>query len=279
MSFSRGQWLTLAAGVIVFFLLFFINRKQPLHGPLSAMADDKHAGAEKSFDEIVNAGGDTVPVPIMNKVNELTGMMNGGEGKDVSKIADEIIRIYDSCGAFIKASLYMEKMGSRLNSPSYWNEAGERYYNYASAAKPEYKNALLSESKKCFNSALLLDSNNADAIVGSGKCIVEEGQNPMQGIGMIEKVIQKDSDNEKAQLALGIFSIKSAQYTKAIYRLNKVLQINPSFNEAYIYLAEVYESMGDKKVAVEKLKKYCSTIKDTVILNSIHQYIHKLEQG
>jgi hypothetical protein len=37
--------------------------------------------------------------------------------------------------------------------------------------------------------------------------------------------------------------------------------------------------MGDKKVAVEKLKKYCSTIKDTVILNSIHQYIHKLEQG
>ncbi len=54
-----------------------------------------------------------------------------------------------------------------------------------------------------------------------------EGANPMEGIMQLRELITKDSTNVDAQYYLGLFSVKSGQYDKAIDRFNKVLALRP----------------------------------------------------
>ncbi len=54
-----------------------------------------------------------------------------------------------------------------------------------------------------------------------------EGANPMEGIMQLRELVVKDSTNVDAQYYLGMFSVKSGQYDKAIERFDKVLSLKP----------------------------------------------------
>jgi cytochrome c-type biogenesis protein CcmH/NrfG len=73
----------------------------------------------------------------------------------------------------------------------------------------------------------------------------------MKGVQQLLKVVEKDSNNMKAQLMLGIGGVISRQYDKAITRLNKVVAAQPQNLEAVSWLADVYAESGDKQNAVK----------------------------
>jgi tetratricopeptide (TPR) repeat protein len=54
-----------------------------------------------------------------------------------------------------------------------------------------------------------------------------EGADPMAGIMQLRELVQKDSTNVDAQYYLGLFSVKSGQFDKAIERFKKVLILRP----------------------------------------------------
>lgn len=54
-----------------------------------------------------------------------------------------------------------------------------------------------------------------------------EGANPMEGIMQLRELVVKDSTNVDAQYYLGLFSVKSGQYDKAMERFDKVLSLKP----------------------------------------------------
>jgi tetratricopeptide (TPR) repeat protein len=167
----------------------------------------------------------------------------------------------------------MEELAKLEKSPDIWYKTGERYMDISDLVEITDRGALLTKAEDCFNNALKIDSNNLDAKVGIGACIVEQGDNPMMGIKMITEVINKDSDNEPAQIALGRFSIKSAQFARAVYRFHRVMEIDASFHEGYLYLAQAYEGMGNKKEAIVNLKKYRNFAPDSTIKSQIDKHI------
>jgi tetratricopeptide (TPR) repeat protein len=100
----------------------------------------------------------------------------------------------------------------------------------------------------------------------------------MKGIGLLRAVLEKDSTNIKAHLNLGLFSVKSAQYDKAIERFNKILSIDPNYIEAYLYIGDVYEQKGDINNAIKNYELYVSAVKNPTIAADVTRYIEKLKQ-
>ena len=137
--------------------------------------------------------------------------ISGATQQVQTKLLDSIVRIYDSMGAQIPATLYTEKLATLQNSTGVWYQAGDRYYRCVDVVNNNARIPLLQKAMQCFDNSLKIDSNNLAARVGKGECIVQGGGSPMEGIAMIEGVLKIDSNNEKAQIALGNFSIQSGQ--------------------------------------------------------------------
>lgn len=108
-----------------------------------------------------------------------------------------------------------------------------------------------------FEKAIQLNPDNDDLRIGLGSCYVYgkgmtgNAEETMKGIQELLKVVNKDSNNMKAQLVLGIGGVISRQYDKAITRLNKVVAREPGNLEAVSWLADGYAERGDKTNAVK----------------------------
>ncbi|MFY8136978.1 MAG: tetratricopeptide repeat protein [Flavobacteriales bacterium] len=137
------------------------------------------------------------------------------------------------------------------------------------------------------------------------------GPNPMEGITILREIVSKDDANIDAHYWLGVFSVKSGQYDKAIERFNKVIDINPEYLAAYIDMGGLYMELDSAEKALtyfkegvaidstnnyallfaaqteEKLERYEEAKKsyeqllrhntDTIVVNRVKEFINNIE--
>lgn len=99
--------------------------------------------------------------------------------------------------------------------------------------------------------------------------------NPMQGVGILREIIAQDSNHVDALYNLGMLSIQSGQYDKAVKRFEKVLEVSPDHPTASVYLGiGYYESkrFEEAKRVFIKLSKS----EDKEILSIVDDYLQKL---
>lgn len=157
-----------------------------------------------------------------------------------------------------------------------WTRAGDFYMLAVESVNDNSRQAVLGKAVESFENALLADSSNADVQVRLAVAYVEDGNNPMKGIMLLRGVAEKHPDNIAAQFNLGLFSIKSGQYDKAIARFNKVLEIDSTYHQAWFYLGQCELELGHKQKAIEKFKYYEYLCTDSIEKKNIKQYINKL---
>jgi len=105
-----------------------------------------------------------------------------------------------------------------------------------------------------------------------------QGEDPMRGIMMLREVLQEEPDNVEAHWHLGLFSIQSGQYDKALGRFQKVLELDSvNFPDAWFYLGRTYATLDSNAQAIASLKKYRTLTQDTAILNGVDQFLIELE--
>jgi len=108
-----------------------------------------------------------------------------------------------------------------------------------------------------FEKAIEINPSNDDLRIGLGSCYIYgkgmagDPSETMKGVQQLLGVVNRDSNNMKAQMILGIGGAMSGQYEKAINRLNKVVAAQPSNLEAVSWLADVYAETGDRTNAVK----------------------------
>lgn len=274
-SFSRRQWFAIGVAVILFTLLFFINRKPPK--VTGDQPQGGHTGVVVNIDSMVGQSEAVVPMAVKNRIERWKKAIPASANEIRVILLDSVISLYDSLGAQLPSGYYAEKLAAIDNSTDTWFRAGDSYYKCAEIANNSSRLPLLQRAMQCFDNALKADPKNLQAKVGKAECIVEGAGSPMEGIGMIEDVLKQDSNNEKALVALGTFSIQSGQYAKAIARFTKVLKIDPTFIDAYLYMAQASEGEGNKAAAVGYLKKYSTFARDSAVKVQVNNYIKKLE--
>jgi tetratricopeptide (TPR) repeat protein len=265
-AFSSRQWIAIAGSVLIFVSLFFINRK----APPPEKADE--------FMPVLEQAKKQVPADEQNAIDKMDNALVDAHGSDERiQILKKIITKYDSLGAIIPGTYYTEKLAEFRSSADLWYKAADRYYNASEAANQQTRGILVLRASQCYANSYKIDSTNLDTRVGMGKCLVEASSSPMQGIAMINAVIKKDSNNLNAQLALGQLSVQSGQLPKAIYRFRRVLQIDSTYTDAYLFLADVYEKSGNKPDAVGCLRKYSTFVTDKKIQEEVNTEIEKIK--
>lgn len=168
------------------------------------------------------------------------------------------------------------------NNEISWLAASEEFLRSARFIQGNRKAILYKEAISGYEKALSLNPDNLSVKTQLGAAIVEGssflGMQPMQGISLLKEVIQKDSNNLEANFQLGLFSLTSHQFEKAIDRFKRVLQIDSTRIEVYVYLGDTYHRMGKKDKAIESYENYKQKVNDTLIKKDIDEYIKKLKQ-
>jgi cytochrome c-type biogenesis protein CcmH/NrfG len=97
----------------------------------------------------------------------------------------------------------------------------------------------------------------------------------MQGIQLLLGVVKEEPKNLKANMNLGMFSLKSGQFQKAIERFKTVIEVNPT-PEAWFYLGTSYENLEMKSDAILAYQKSKELAADPSLSNFVDRKIKEL---
>jgi len=128
-----------------------------------------------------------------------------------------------------------------------------------------------------FESALELNPASLDAKTGLGAAMVTGTNNPMAGIAILREVIAADPKNIEANKTLGLFSMQSRQFDKAIDRFKTVIELKPDA-ESYFYLATSYENIGMKNQAIVAFQKSKELAADPSLSQFIDRRVEELSK-
>ena len=106
--------------------------------------------------------------------------------------------------------------------------------------------------------------------------MVQGTNDPMGGIKKLLEVVEADSTNVNAQLALADFSVRRNAPDKAIARYSTALRLRPDYYGLHLNLAELYQQMGDTAKAIDHLEKYVQIETDPLTKNDVENAIRKL---
>jgi tetratricopeptide (TPR) repeat protein len=213
------------------------------------------------------------------KINDLEGRLkNAGNDADKLKLEKQLATQWDDVNQPAPAAFYYMELARKENTPADWLNAGKRFNDaFKLTQDTAVTAAYITNAVEAFQNALKLKPESLEGKTGLGVAYVNGGGTPMQGIALLLEVVKQDPGNENANLNLGLFSMKSGQYDKAVLRFKTVLAHNPNEFEPYFYLAESYKQLGKKPEAIAAYQKCKDMIADPVIGQRIDQYIKELK--
>jgi cytochrome c-type biogenesis protein CcmH/NrfG len=100
---------------------------------------------------------------------------------------------------------------------------------------------------------------------------------PMQGIRMLREVLAEDPKNEQALFNMGMLSIQSGQYDRAIERLEQLIQVNPKHIQGQLLLGVAYVNKGDRSKARQQFEKVKKLDNDPSVQATADSYLKDLK--
>ena len=104
------------------------------------------------------------------------------------------------------------------------------------------------------------------------------GEEPMRGIMMLREILEEDPNNAEAHWHLGLFSVQSGQYDKALERFTKVLERDAEgFPDAWFYQGRTYATLDSIDKAIVSLTTYRTLVEDTAIAHGVDRFLLELK--
>ncbi len=126
---------------------------------------------------------------------------------------------------------------------------------------------------------LKVEKTPTNAKIEEAVALVQNGENPMQGIGMLREILAEDSTNVDVHWHLAQFSLTSRQIENAVFRFQKVLQYDSKqkYPEAYFWLGQSYIALEENTKAIPLLEKYLTFQGDTAVTMRVEQMLMQLK--
>jgi tetratricopeptide (TPR) repeat protein len=170
-------------------------------------------------------------------------------------LIDSLGKMWDRLEMPQVSSHYYELLAEKNPDEKSWTNAAYRYYDaFRITGDSALRKIFVEKAIESYQKVLEINPENLDAKTDLGACYAEGTSNPMQGIMLLRDVVAKNPQHEMAQFNLGVLSVKSGQYEKAVDRFQKVLEINPGNLNARFMLGRTYAMMGNKDLALKNLK-------------------------
>jgi outer membrane protein len=103
------------------------------------------------------------------------------------------------------------------------------------------------------------------------------GEPPMQGVAILREVLAQDPKFKPALFNMGMLSVQSGQYGKAIEWLNQLLEVSPDDVQARLLLGVAYMNKGDKQQAREQFELAKKLDSDPAVQQQADAYLKDLQ--
>jgi tetratricopeptide (TPR) repeat protein len=200
------------------------------------------------------------------------------ETKKNSIFADSLWQLYTSIGKYDSAAWFAEVSASFLKTTDSYLRAGNSYYEAYSYALEQGKQRELGEKAREFlEKALEANPKLYDAKAKVAMTLIGSGGPPMEGIRMLREVVGDDPKNEFALFSLGMLSIQSQQYDRAVEWLTKLVDVNPQHMQGQVFLGVALANAGDKEKARTQFEKARKMTTDQSVIAAIDSYLKDLK--
>lgn len=231
-----------------------------------------------NFQSVSEITKQSINASIAQEITDLEEKAAQAGGDEKLAFLEQLVQKWDDVAKFAPQGFIYEEMAETSSKFEYWLKAGDAYRmaytNLQDTAMSAELNRLAIRS---YEKATQLDENNLDAKTGLGAAMVTGGGNPMAGIALLQEVVAKDPKNINANKTLGLFSLQSRQFDKAIERFKTVVELSPDA-ESYFYLATGYENIGLKNEAIAAFQKSKELAADPTLSQFIDRRVEELSK-
>jgi tetratricopeptide (TPR) repeat protein len=215
---------------------------------------------------------------VSQQITTLESKLKTASDADKLTIQRQLATQWDNANQPAPAAFYYQEIAHKSNAIADWLNTGNRFNAaYRVTQDTLAQGAFVANAVEAFEHATKLQPASLEAKTGLGVAYVNGGATPMQGIALLLDVVKQQPNNREANLNLGMFSMKSGQYQKAVQRF-KTLIAQKEEVEPYFYLAESYKQLGQKKEAIAAYEKCKELMGDPVAGQRIDEYIKELKK-
>jgi tetratricopeptide (TPR) repeat protein len=216
------------------------------------------------------------------RLNELENSISRGDVKEQQlKVYHQLSHFWSDSARIFEPYAWYEAQAARLENSEKTLIFAARLFlgNIRSETNIPKKKWLALQAKELYERSLSLNPSNDSVSVELGISLIygELSEMPMEGIQKITGVLQKDSTNIYAQMALADAAVYSTQYDKAIARFQRIISLEPTNLDAILKLADAYTMIGKKKEAIEWYKKSLPLLKREEWKQEVEKRINELK--
>jgi tetratricopeptide (TPR) repeat protein len=249
---NRKQFIVVGSVVILMGLMLsmdiqgLVKPKEGSAAPASVAAPVR----KLSLDDVSKVSKQNLNASLNKQITDLEATLKGASESEKLSLHKQLAQQWDDVNMAAPAAFYYELIAQKQPAYSSWLKTGDKFTDaYQQTADTTMQPVLVQKAISSYQQADKLQPNTDEVKTGLGIAYVTGTPNPMQGIQLLLEVVKNDPKNLKANLNLGLFSMKSGQHEKAVERFKTVISQAPSA-EAWFYLASSYENMGKKSDAI-----------------------------
>jgi tetratricopeptide (TPR) repeat protein len=246
---KKQQILVIGSVVILMAVLLSLNIKGLVKPNEEQGAENQQPSTETSaatytLEQASEAARLDLNASLAQQIKELEASHKSSSGEEKLEVEKKLAQNWDDVNKPAPAAYYYEMIAEKEGNFDNWLKAGDRFTDaYQNTQDSLIQPALMQKATAAYQKAVELDKNSLDARTGLGVAYVNGSGNPMEGIQLLLAVVKEDPKNIKANMNLGLFSMKSGQFDKAVDRFKTVVAQKPD-PEAWFYLASTYENLG-----------------------------------
>ncbi len=107
-----------------------------------------------------------------------------------------------------------------------------------------------------------------------------EGENPMGGILKLREILEKDPDNIDASWSLGMASMQTGQFDKAVPRFEHVIAHDEEgkYFEVRLFLGQAHEQLNNVPEAIENYNRFLESESEPQLMQDVRERIAVLEK-
>lgn len=258
--------------IIAFLLVVGLLYKLP-----KAVVENDQALVE-SADPAAIENHQEVSASVQQSINLLRGnLVNKPLNRNSAIFADSLAGLYIAAGRFDSAGMYYEQSAPFFDTNKQLLKSADAYYKAFTFSMDAAKRSSFSEKARSLYENLL-KSNSTDSDLKVKLAMTYMGSAaPMQGIALLREVLADNPKHEQALFNMGMLSVQSGQFAKAVDWLNRLAAVNPNNIEGQMLLGVALAGAGDKEKARAQYEHVKSLSNDPAVQQQLDQYIKDLK--
>ena len=188
--------------------------------------------------------------------------------------ADSLARLFLVYNEIDSAAKYAELIATLDTRIDGAEKAGDIFYLAFGFMSDQNRSGLAEPIRRYYQEVLNANSSRNDLKARIAMTYVTT-ENPMDGILRLRQLVKNDSTNADAHFNLGLLSIQSAQYDRAIERFQTVVNIDSTNLEASFYLGVSHVENSQVNLAKQYFEKVKNESGNQAMIEMAEDYLKR----